>query len=146
MSPTDLPAKASATEALEQRMDRLPALDTSEVVERTIGRMLNATTADALFASPEAAGLRDYAGQVVELVDVIGCLPSTKKGALSRYLVLTINDLETGEQVAVTTGALNACTAALRAKELGLLPRKLRVLELESASNPGQSSLWLVNA
>ena len=143
-SDTTVPATVDVVGALETRMDALPALDTSEVTERTLSRMMDATTLETLFASPESSGLADYAGRVITLEAVVGCLPSTKRGALTRYLVLSCTDNETGERVTLTTGSLYAATAALRAHELGLLPAQLRVLELESVANPGQTSLWLV--
>lgn len=141
-----LPASTDRIGQLEERMDNLPAMETAQVVERTLGRILNATDASAIFANPESQGLRDWAGRTIVLNDVAGCLPSSKKGALSRYIVLDCTDPDTGEQFAATTGSTYAVTAALRAKELGLLPQKLRVVELESASNPGQMSVWLVKA
>lgn len=141
----NLPAKTTTAGDLEVRMDALPALDTTEVVERTLSRILDATEAAAIFANPESQGLRDWAGKVIVVNDVAGCLPtSVKNGALSRYLVLDCTDPDTGQVFAATTGGTYAVAAALRAKEMGLLPRRLRVLELESASNPGQTSLWLV--
>ena len=146
MTPNNLPATTSAVEALEARLDNIPALDTSEVVERTLSRILNGDNAEAIFANPESVGLRDRAGSVIILNAVAGCLPSKMKSGLSRYVVLDCTDPETGEQFAATTGSLYAASAALRAQEAGLLPQTLRVVELESASNPGQTSVWLVKA
>ena len=146
MTATNLPATIDQVGALESRMDSLPALDTATVVERTLSRILNATAAADIFANPESQGLRDWSGKVIVVNAVAGCLPSNKKGALSRYLVLDCVDPETGEAFAATTGSLYACSAALRAAEVGALPATLRVVELESASNPGQTSVWLVRA
>lgn len=146
MTATNLPATTDAVEALEARMDNLPALDTVAVVERTLNRILNASTAADIFANPESQGLRDWAGRTIIVNSVAGCLQSSKKGALSRYVVLDCTDPETGEAFAATTGSLFAVTAALRAAEAGVLPATLRVVELESASNPGQTSVWLVKA
>jgi hypothetical protein len=142
----NLPEKLSAAEALEERLDQLPALDTTEVVERTLNRILNGGTAEAIFANPESVGLRDRSGSVIILNAVAGCLPSKMKSGLSRYVVLDCTDPETGESFAATTGSLYAVAAALRAAAAGLLPQRLRVVELESASNPGQTSVWLVKA
>ena len=52
MTSNNLPEKLSAAEALEERLDQLPALDTTEVVERTLNRILNGATAEAIFANP----------------------------------------------------------------------------------------------
>ena len=146
MTTDNLPVTASAAEALEERLDQLPALDTTEVVERTLERILAATTAEAIFSNPESVGLRDRAGSVIIVNKVVGCLPSKMKSGLSRYVVLDCTDPDTGENFAATTGSLYATAAALKAAEQGLLPQALRVVELESASNPGQTSVWLVKA
>lgn len=146
MTDSNLPIAGDRMADIEQRMDALPAMNTAQVVERTLTRILNASQAEEIFANPESQGLRDWAGRVIVLNNVAGCLESTKKGPLSRYLVLDCTDPETGVMFAATTGSTYAVTAALRAKELGLLPQRLRVVELESTANPGQTSLWLVKA
>ena len=146
MTSNNLPEKVSAADQLEEKLDQLPALDTAEVVERTLNRILTGTTAEAIFANPESAGLRDMAGRVIIVNAVAGCLPSKMKSGLSRYVVLDCTDPETGEAFAATTGSMYAVAAALRAAAAGLLPQRLRVVELESASNPGQTSVWLVKA
>jgi hypothetical protein len=143
---TKLPVPASSMSALEDRLDELPALDTAEVVERTLARILSAEDAATIFADPEAMGLRDLVGREVELVGIAGCLPSRHGQGPSRYLVLECADPATGERFAVTTGSVYAMAAAVRAWEAGLLPQRVRVVELESASNPGQTSTWLVKA
>ncbi len=141
---TNIPAATSHVDDMERRLDSLPALDTTEVVERTLERILGAEKVEAIFRSPESQGLRDWAGREIILMRVAGCLPSTAKGGLSRYVVLECTDPATGEVFAATTGGMFAVAAALRAAEQRLLPQRLRVVELGSASNPGQSSVWLV--
>lgn len=146
MATSNLPEKPSVNQALEAKLDSLPALDTTEVVERTLSRILNAEGADEIFANPESQGLADWSGKVIIVDGLAGCLPSTKKGPLSRYIVLECTDPETGEHFAATSGGTYVVAAALRAAEQGLYPITVRVVELESASNPGQTSLWLVKA
>jgi len=142
----NLPEPSAAALALEERLDALPDLDTTEVTDRTLARILGATTAEEIFSNPEASGLRDRAGSVIILNKVVGCLPTKMKSGLSRYVVLDCTDPDTGEVFAATTGSLYAVAAALKAAEQGLLPQRLRVVELESAANPGQTSVWLVKA
>ena len=146
MTSNNLPERVSAADQLEEKLDQLPALDTTEVVERTLRRILNGESAEAIFANPESAGLRDMAGRVIIVNAVAGCLPSKMKSGLSRYVVLDCTDPDTGESFAATTGSMYAVASALRAAAAGLLPQRLRVVELESASNPGQTSVWLVKA
>jgi hypothetical protein len=144
MTKDNLPQVATGTEAIEQAMDTLPALSTDDVVERTLSRTMNATTAEDVLADPGAVGLADYVGRVIELVAVAGVLPSRYDSGLSRYVVMDIVDPDTGEKVSVTVGSTYIISRALKLAQLGALPCKVRVLELESASNPGQSSLWIV--
>lgn len=146
MSKDNLPEKTSAVEALELRLDKLPALDVIDVVERTMTRIINATTPEEAAANPEAMGLRDFAGRTIVVYDVAGALPSTMKTGPSRYVVLDCADPETGERFTCTTGSNYAMGTALRYWEAGWFPAIFRVVELESASNPGQTSLWLVRA
>jgi hypothetical protein len=138
------PASATAGNALELKLDQLPALSIDEVVERTLTKTLNATTAEDVLADPEAVGLGDYAGKVLTLLAVAGALPSAYKTGPSRFIVVDCIDNETGGRFSATCGSPYVISRALRLAELGLLPAQVRVVELESTANPGQSSLWLV--
>jgi hypothetical protein len=146
VSKDNLPSKTSAAEALELRLDKLPALDLTDVVERTMSRIINAASPEEAAANPESQGLRDLAGRTIVVHDILGCLPSTMKTGPSRYIVLDCTDTESGERLTTTTGSVYAVGTALRYWEMGWFPATFRVVELESASNPGQSSLWLVKA
>jgi hypothetical protein len=85
-------------------------------------------------------------GENVIIVGIDGWLPSDIKSGLGRYIVLSCIDPATGEHFTATTGSPYVITRALRLAELGALPVEVRVVELESKSNPNQSSLWIVAA
>ncbi|MHB8506286.1 MAG: hypothetical protein ACYDEN_11330 [Acidimicrobiales bacterium] len=140
-TPSNLPVVA--TQAMEARLDRLPALDVEDVIERTLTRTLSATTAEEVLADPEARGLRDFVGRVITITGVAGALPSRYDTGLSRYLVVDVEDETTGTKGVVTVGSPFVAARVLRLVELGALPARVRVVELESASNPGQASLWI---
>lgn len=146
MSTDNLPSPTSGTEALLAKLDQLPALSVDDVVERTLTATLNATTVDQVFKNPQAMGLRDLVGETLLLVAISGWLPSDIKTGLGRYVVLDCVLVRTGEHITCTTGSPYVITAAVRAMELGALPVKVKVVELESRSNPSQGSLWLVSA
>lgn len=116
-----------------------------ELVEASIQRILNAATVEELLADPEAAGLRDYVGKVLVITDVTGIMPSKLRDG-DYYAVVEAIDEATGRPLTLTTGSPYAGGRLAVAKARGWLPRRMRVLELESASNPGQSSLWVVDA
>lgn len=146
MTKQDTTTPSSALEKLETTLDRLPAMDMTDAVERSLERTLNATTAEDVLADPESQGLADLVGKTFWLQGVLGCLESTKKSGPSRYLVLDCADDETGMRFTATTGSLFAMARILKLWELGALPRRVRAVELESRSNPDQKSLWVVDA
>lgn len=146
MPTTNLPAHSSASEALEARLDALPALEVDDVVERTLERILGAQSPEEAAANPEAMGLRDWAGKTIVVNALSGCLPSSMKTGPSRYIILDCTDPSSGERFSVTTGGAYAMATALKYWEAGWFPATFRVVELESASNPGQTSVWLVKA
>lgn len=135
-----------AIRALDAGLEKLPAMSVDDVIERSLAATLNAGTVDDVLADPESRGLRDLAGRVVTLHGILGALPSSKKGPLNRYVVLDVEDEATGERGAASTGSLYVVARALRLLELDAYPVKVRVVELESTANPGQSSLWITKA
>ena len=146
MTKDNLPEKGSASNELELRLDKVPALDVADVIERSMERILSAETPEEAAANPEAMGLRDWSGKAIIVNTVAGCLPSQLKTGPSRYIILDCTDPATGERFSVTTGGAYAMATALRFWEAGWFPATFKVVELESASNPGQSSVWLVKA
>lgn len=145
MPSNEVAVPAGVTSHVLASLEALPALSVEDVAERTLSRMLNATTAEELFRDPESTGLRDLVGQVVVVHGIDGVLDSSYDTFFGKYVVLDCESETTGARLAVTTGSPYVITAVLRALEAGLLPKRLRVLELESQSHPGQTSLWLVN-
>lgn len=146
MTTDNLPSTTAGSDALLAKLDNLPALSVDDVIERTLTRALSAGTAEEVLSNPEAMGLRDLVGQTVIVNGIDGWLPSDIKGGLGRYVVLSCTDPETGERFTATTGSPYVITRALRLAELDALPQLVRVVELESKSNPNQSSLWIVAA
>ncbi|WP_343576706.1 hypothetical protein [Mycobacterium sp.] len=128
---------------LERAIDLIPIMSVDDLVARTLERALNADSVEDVLADPEAVGLRDLVGQVVTLERVAGALPSTYTTGPTRYIILDVTPETTGTPMSVTCGSPYVISRAIRLAELGALPTRVRVLELESASNPGQSSLWI---
>ena len=119
--------------------------DTDELVLRTIERTLAATSVEELLSDPDAGSLRDLVGQIIIPTAVVGIMPS-KYTTGAYYLVFeAITDPER-PPATLSTGSPYAASRIATAAAKGWLPRRMRVLELESASNPGQSSLWVVDA
>lgn len=141
--------KHQATTALDTPpayLSGLPIIvDMSEMIERSLARTLSATTPEQALADPDSVGLRELSGKVITITGVVGILPSAHAGA-SHYLVFEAITKPTGEIETLTTGSPYAASRIVKCYKEGWLPRRMRVLELESTSNPGQSSLWVTDA
>lgn len=119
-------------------------LTTDDLVAATMERIMAAENPEAVLANPESFGLRDYSGEVIVITGVRGIMPSTIKGQ-DYYLVFEAIVKEGDGPVTLTTGSPYAAGAIVKLAKEGWLPRPVRVVSLESASNPGQASLWVVN-
>jgi hypothetical protein len=153
MSNTNVPAKRAgkselvqpgeAAAALDAMILALPDLETDDLAERSLARVLNATDAVNVFANPELANFSDLEGHDLVLRDVIGHL-SSRFAEGQRYLIYEVLDESTGELVTVASGSPYIAAGALQAKAKGMLPAPVRFVALESRSKPGQESHWLV--
>ena len=119
--------------------------DTASLIERSLNRIMNATTAEEALSDPESAGLRDYSGKVITIVGVVGIMPSAIKTS-DFYLIFEARTKVGGGVETLTTGSPYAASRIIKCAAEGWLPRRVLVMELESTSNPGQSSLWIVDA
>lgn len=146
MPKDNLPDVVSPYDELETQLDALPVFDLEELSERTLHNLLTASTDDEALRNPSAAGLGQFADQVVILQAIIGCLPSSFGSGPTRYIVMDITDPETGERHAVSCGSPYVMATAFNLAARGSLPATVRVLELESKNNSNKSSLWLVKA
>ncbi len=119
--------------------------DPEQIMVATIERTLAATTPEQLLSDPDSGSLRDLVGQIITVTGVLGIMPS--KYANTPYYLVFLAIL--GDETVPSTLSTGSPYAASRIATLcarGWAPRRVRVLELESASNPGQSSLWVVDA
>lgn len=132
--------------AIPEHLRGLPVLTGGEdLVARTIERILHAETPEQALADPDAQGVRDLVGQIVILRELVGIMPSAIREG-DWYVVLEAANVVTGQVITLTSGSVYVVAAAAKMHRQGWLPRPVRIVELESASNPGQSSLWLVDA
>jgi hypothetical protein len=123
----------------------LPVIDPADRDEdASILAAMAAESPEELLADPDSGGLRDLSGQVIVITSVVGITPSTIRDG-DYFIVFEAMTGEDGKIVTLTTGSKYAVPriAVLAAK--GWLPRAVRVTQLASASNPGQSSLWITD-
>lgn len=119
--------------------------DALALVERSMERILSAETAEELLADPDSIGLKDIIGQFVTPTTVIGIAPSTIREG--DYYVIFDGVYGPRQEIRTfTVGSPYAGGRIVKAHLKGWLPRRMRVVALESAANPGQSSLWVVDA
>lgn len=119
--------------------------DPEQITIATLERTMAAETAEELFADPDSGSLRDLVGQIITITDVLGILPSAY-GEGRYYIVFTATEADGKAPITLSTGSPYAASRIAAAKAKGFLPRRVRVIELESASNPGQASLWVTDA
>ena len=118
--------------------------DIEDLTERSIQRIMDAKSPEEALADPDAIGVKDIVGKVIILTGILGILPSTfHEGDF--YIILEARVPGTGAVITLTTGSPYVAARAVKCAQMGWLPRAVRVVELESASNPGQSSLWIVD-
>lgn len=153
MSNPNVPAKkhqagqlvqpGDAAAELDRMVLALPNLENDDLTEQTLARIMMADTEEDIFANPELEGFLNLLGRPLVLLDVLGHLPSRYEGS-ARFLVYSVLDETTGEKLTVASGSPYVAVSALRAKQLGKLPTKVRAMALDSKEKQGQQSLWLV--
>lgn len=111
--------------------------DPATVQQRIVDQVLSAETEDEVFALGGSTAARDLVNVPLVLKDV-RVLASQIEGAGPVYVLLQTYD-ENGQQLLVNTGAPRVMAQAWRAKQLGLLPKRVQVVEVAKAK-PGQSA------
>ena len=147
--PRPLTANRSTGEILATPPKYLSGLriivDAEELIAASMDRIMNATTPEELLANPDSAGLRDLTGDVIEVTNVTGIMPSTLRPG-DYYLIFEAIIKPGAPPTTLTTGSPYAAGRIAKCYREGWLPRFMRVVQLESSTNPGQSSLWVVDA
>ena len=144
-----VPANRSTGEILATPPKYLSGLrvitDAEALIEASMDKIINATTPEELLSNPDSAGLKDLTGEVIEVTGVTGIMPSTLRAG-DYYLIFEAIIKKGATPTTLTTGSPYAAGRIAKCYREGWLPRLMRVVQLESTSNPGQSSLWVVDA
>jgi hypothetical protein len=122
----------------------IPESDSDEDIGEVIAaRILAAETLDDLLTPSSAPSLGHLVDKPIVIVDI-----RRRQGGMNKdlgfFLLCAVEDQATGKQEVYSTGAGNVVTQLARAWELGEIPLRCKVLEMESKSNPGQFVQWLV--
>lgn len=110
----------------------IPELDDEDASERIVLQLLAATDVTDLNAPWDSATAEDLAGKRLR-IDTIARQPSDFQDGLGVYLVCKGLNLDTGEKLVFTTGAVSIVAQLVRAHFLGGLPA---ICELVIAERP----------
>jgi len=139
------PVIGKAISQVAMAMEALPILDSEELTEVTLEKILSSTSEADMFPNPSSLSLDDLSGQTIIVRGLLGAMPSTKKdSAYPLFLAVDCQDPKTGEQMTVLTGAKFACASLVKAHSAGRFPIEVEVVVKPNASDPTTSSHWLV--
>lgn len=125
----------------------LDVITAQEMAQGIVGRILDATTVEAV---DEAAGTftaestRDLAGRVITVLQV-RFLPSgfdRDPGAPAIYAVMRCAD-EDGEAMNVRTSGQTTMAQLFKYRQLGALPRVVKIVQAERPTASGFYPIWL---
>jgi hypothetical protein len=143
---TNLPARATSEELIVSIAANYTVVDPEELEGRTLLRTLTAETATQVLAGPESQSLDEMTGEPFWLVGIDFFTFSSVKGRESDLYAYIDCYHDDGRGFQVTTGSPFVISRVHRLGELGVLPRRVMSLLVESKRNQGQSSLWIVDA
>jgi hypothetical protein len=112
--------------------------DPLEVKQMIVARILSAETEAEVFEAGGSTAANDLKDVAIELRDV-KVMRSEIDGALPVYMLLDAVIEDTGRPIVLNTSAARLMAQAWRAKELGLLPKRVKVVEV-AKPKPGQSA------
>lgn len=118
--------------------------DFDDLAEASIERIMNATTPQDALPDPSGEGLRDLSGRIIVIESVVGIMPSTIPNSDSPYYLRFTARLD-GREISLSTGSKYASAGIVKLHNEGWLPRRVLVVSLASKSDPGLSSLWVVD-
>lgn len=127
----------------DARFGHIPMVVEDDMSDIFADRILNAQTWDEAMELPETTGLRDLVDVNVQVLDATG-RPSTLKDGPGLYVVIDLVRQDTGERLAVTSGAKNVLALLARAHKDGKFPFFARVREVVSNQDANNRSTYLV--
>ena len=134
---TDLTQTPDLLEAI--RTGNVPETESAEDIALSIvQQILGAQTEEEVFDAGGSTAAKDLVGQVLYLRAVKLMKGELADARMPVYVLLDCEG-EDGKGIVVNTGAARIMAQAWRARELGLLPKHVRVVEVGSA-RPGENA------
>lgn len=108
-------------------------------------QILSAETPEEVLTSTEAEGVRQHLDEPMELHNLTFLRSEYEQGQ-PFYVVMRCTILETGEQIAVTTGSRRITAQAFQLDRRGWLPRKIVFRQAKKATKAGYFPLRMEEA
>ena len=143
---SNLPERRTSADVITSISLRYPVVPPDELEGRTLVRTLTAETATAVLAAPESVALDDITGEPFWLMGISFFTYSQVKDRENDLYVYLDCYWDDGRGFSATTGSPFVISRVHRLSELGVLPRRVMSILVESRRNSGQSSLWIVEA
>lgn len=135
--PKEEPQELTQEQALERATEALETgplaqmgiqIQTPEEVSlRMAQRLLDAATVDDLLAEGGTAGWGEHEGRTVLITDA-SYAPSTKKGGLGFYTIVTARDIDTDEPLVLTSGSENVVIQVAKLVKMGKLDTPVKLV------------------
>ena len=142
----NLPDPTSAAELVEQIATGYTVIAPEDLEGLGIMRALAAETATAVLALPESKSLDEMTGEPFWLDGIDFFTYSAVKGREDDLYVYLSCHYDNGQGFQATTGSGYTIGRVHRLVQLGVLPRRVMSVLVESKRNQGQSSLWVIDA
>lgn len=146
MSKTNLPERKTGTELIAEIASQYRVVSFDEMEGLTIERTMMAETATQVLAAPESVSLDEHTGEPFWLIGIDFFAQSQVKGREDDVYAYINCYWDNGSGFQATTGSPFVISRVHRLAMLGVLPRRVMSVLVESKRNQGQSSLWIVEA
>lgn len=146
MSKTNLPERKTGTELIAEIASQYRIVSFDEMEGLTIERTMFAETATQVLAAPESVSLDELTGEPFWLIGIDFFAQSQVKGREDDVYAYINCYWDNGSGFRATTGSPFVISRVHRLAMLGVLPRRVMSVLVESKRNQGQASLWIIEA
>lgn len=128
-------------------IDALKIEDPREVQMQIIARILDSDGLDEILGGTTSTQGKDILGRPFTLRGARWMRSSlADEQALPLFIIMDCSMLDTGEELAVTTGALNVLAQVFAMQKQDLLPADVKLVESEKPTAQGYRPQWLTPA
>lgn len=119
--------------------DTMPEIEDSDQAQRAIvAQILSADSMEQVFAEHSTTATKEMVGRPLKVLDG-RLMQGNIDGKDSVYMILDVIALDTGEQLALNSGAPKIMAIVYRLKQMGKLPVEAEVVEA-GVARPGRNA------